>query len=202
MRLLKISATAKKQVFFEPGESPSNQKVVVVLVNWHGWRDTISCLDSLLQLDYKNHEIVVVDNASTDDSVTRIKEKHPAVHIIINDRNKGFGGGCNPAIIWAFERNAQLVWLLNNDTVVESQTLTELAHELDDHPEVAAVGSVLYYMHDKSLVQAWGGGWVDFRLGTARHLYNKPPPGRLDYLTAASILIRSVALEKIGLFDE
>ncbi len=50
------------------------QKVVILIINWNGWRDTIECLESLYQNDYHNYEIVVIDNGSNDDSINKIKE--------------------------------------------------------------------------------------------------------------------------------
>ena len=48
--------------------------VVILIINWNGWRDTIECLESIYQNDYSNYEVVVVDNGSNDESITKIKE--------------------------------------------------------------------------------------------------------------------------------
>ena len=53
------------------------KRVAVVVLNWNGWKDTISCVESLQQLDYPDFWLIVVDNASSDDSVTRIKAAMP-----------------------------------------------------------------------------------------------------------------------------
>lgn len=185
-----------------PGEPGMTPKVGVVLLNWHGWRDTINCLESLQSLDYPAFEIVVVDNASTDDSVQQIKRAFPHVQLLQNERNKGFGGGCNPGIRWVMERGAEMVWLLNNDTKVEPNTLTALVHCLLEQPRRVAAGSVLYYMDEPHRVQAWGGGRINFWLGTSKHFHHKPRPEELDYLTAASLLVKANSLKTAGLFDE
>ena len=177
-------------------------KVGVVLLNWHGWRDTICCLESLETLDYPALEIVVVDNASSDDSVEQIKRAFPRVELLQNERNKGFGGGCNPGIRWVMERDAELVWLLNNDTKVEPNTLSALVQCLVEKSRRVAAGSVLYYMDEPNRVQAWGGGHINFWLGTSKHFHHKPSPEELHYLTAASLLVKVNALKTAGLFDE
>ena len=63
-----------------PGSWPS---VAIILLNWHGWRDTLACLASLEKLDYPNYQIVVVDNGSTDDSVERIREAYSEAHLLL-----------------------------------------------------------------------------------------------------------------------
>ena len=61
--------------------------VCCVIVNWNGWRDTLDCLASLREQDYDNLQIIVVDNASTDDSVERIRGAFPAATVIETGKN-------------------------------------------------------------------------------------------------------------------
>ena len=176
--------------------------VALILLNWHGARDTIACLDSLASLDYPNYRVLVVDNGSMDDSVARIRAAHPEVPILETGRNIGFSGGCNVGIRRALEEGADYIWLLNNDTTVDPQALTAMVAVAEANPGLGAVGSVLYYLDSPKDIQAWGGGRVCFWSGRARHLLNPVPSARLHYLTAASVLLRRRALEEIGLLDE
>jgi GT2 family glycosyltransferase len=82
----------------EGNDVKAGPTVYIILLNWHGWRDTIACLDSLASLEYTNYRVLVVDNGSTDDSVARIRAAHPEVPIIETGRNLGFSGGCNVGI--------------------------------------------------------------------------------------------------------
>jgi len=52
----------------------NSQKVAIIILNWNGWQDTIECLESVYQIDYPDYEVIVVDNASTDNSIEKIKE--------------------------------------------------------------------------------------------------------------------------------
>jgi GT2 family glycosyltransferase len=176
--------------------------VYIILLNWHGWRDTIACLDSLVSLDYNDYRVLVVDNGSTDDSVARIRAAHPDVPLIETGRNRGFSGGCNVGIRTALEDGAEYVWLLNNDTTVDPHALSALVAVADTDPRVGAVGSALYYFDDPKQIQAWGGGSVSFWTGRSRHHLNPVPPENLHFLTAASVLLRCNALEQVGLLDE
>jgi len=176
--------------------------VHIILLNWHGWQDTIACLDSLASLDYTNYHVLVVDNGSKDDSVARIHAAHPEVPILETGRNLGFSGGCNVGIRRALEEGADYVWLLNNDTTVNPQALNAMVAVAEADPKVGAVGSVLYYLDNPKDIQAWGGGRVCFWSGRTRHHLGPVPSARLHYLTAASILLSRRALEEVGLLDE
>ncbi len=171
-------------------EKPASPVVYVILLNWHGWRDTIVCLDSMAKIDYQNAHTLVVDNGSTDDSVARIHDAHPEVSIIETGRNLGFSGGCNVGVRRALEEGADYIWLLNNDTTVDPQALSAMVSLAEADPMVGAVGSVLYYLDNPKDIQAWGGGRVCFWSGRTRHHLNPVPSAKLHYLTAASILLR------------
>lgn len=177
-------------------------KVQILLLNWNGWPDTLKCLHSLRSMEYSNYHILVVDNGSKDDSVSHIREAHPNLEIIKNEKNLGFGGGCNVGIRYALEQGAEFIWLLNNDTQVDSGALGAMVRLANSDHRVAAVGSVLYYMAAPTQVQAWGGGKTNLWTGLSQHFHAPATDRELHYLTAASLLLRREALLDVGLFDE
>ena len=180
----------------------SSEIVYTIVLNWNGWPHTLKCLDSLTKIDYVNNKVVVVDNASSDDSCLEIKNAYPGVKLLRSNVNLGFGGGCNIGIRYALSQGASYIWLLNNDTLVESATLKALVNQMTCDPCNGAVGSVLRYMNKPSQIQAWGGGYVNFLTGRSHHCFAPVDPKTLDYLTAASLLLRKEALESVGIFDE
>ena len=182
-----------------PAPPPS---VCCVVLNWNGWRDTVACLESLRHSSYPHLEIVVVDNGSTDDSARMIRQKDPTVEILEVHSNLGFAGGNNRGIRLALDRGVKYVWLLNNDTIVETETLTEMIAVAENDQQLGEVGCILYYADQPNKVQAWAGGAVSLWTGTSRHYRQPVPPERLDYLTAASVLIPSHVLRQVGLLDE
>ncbi|MEM3795628.1 MAG: glycosyltransferase family 2 protein, partial [Thermoprotei archaeon] len=183
--------------------SSNNEPLVyIILLNWNGWQDTIACLNSLASLEYTNCRVLVVDNGSMDDSVTRIRVAHPEVPIIETGRNLGFSGGCNVGIRRALEEGADYIWLLNNDTTVDPKALAAMVKVAETDPGVGEVGSVLYYFDSPNDIQAWGGGRVSFWTGRSPHYFSHVPNTKLQYLTAASVLIRRRTLEEVGLLDE
>lgn len=176
--------------------------VYTIVLNWNGWRDTIDCLRSLGQLDYPNYRILVVDNASTNDSVQQIKSAFPNIELIETDTNLGFAGGNNIGIRYAISRSAKYIWLLNNDTIVMPDTLTKLVDIARFDQRVGMVGTVLYYADQPKKVQAWGGGRVNLWTGRTHHILSSNSASSLNYLTAASVLVPTSALAEVGLLDE
>lgn len=176
-------------------------EVVIIIVNWNGWQDTNSCLDSLKSLDYPNFRIIVIDNNSTDDSVNQISASHPNVNLIRTCHNLGFSGGCNVGISSAIDEDAEYVWLLNNDTVINQLTLKEMIILSDTNANIGAVGSRIYYMNESNKIQAWGGGSFSFWTGRTRHILSPASERKLHYITASSILIRCKTLKEIGFLD-
>ena len=176
--------------------------VYIILLNWHGWQDTIACLESLASLDYTNYRVRVVDNGSTDDSVARIRAAHPEVPILEAGCNLGFSGGCNVGIRRALEEGADYIWLLNNDTTVDPQALTAMVAVAEADNKIGAIGSVVYHMVCPEKIQAWGGGWVSHFTGRAGHNLNGSENKKIQYITGTSILIKRKALETVGLLDE
>src|ERR1700722_3991033 len=177
-------------------------KVYIVLVNWNGWNDTASCLSSLQSLDYENRKIIVVDNGSTDDSAARLRKAFPWVEIILAGANLGFPGGCNVGIRRALAEGADYVWLLNSDATADPEALQALVERAESDSGVGAVGSAIFCMEEPTQLQVWGGGYVNFWLGHARHFLKPVSDEEVQYITGASLLIPRRALETVGLLDE
>ena len=102
-------------------------KVIAVVLNWNDAASTLRCVEALRQAGTLPAEIVVVDNGSTEAfAATLESELGGFCHIIETGSNLGYAGGLRPGVDYALDRNADLVWILNNDTIVESSTLAEL----------------------------------------------------------------------------
>ena len=103
-------------------------KVTIIILNWNGIEDTTVCLESLKRISYPNYEILVVDNASTGNDVEILEKKYSGyVKLIKNDKNTGFAGGNNIAIKKMIgEGKSSYALILNNDTIVTPEFLTEM----------------------------------------------------------------------------
>jgi GT2 family glycosyltransferase len=190
-----VAAESKSRLRSEP-------KVLILVLNWNNWPDTRACLISLQNLDYRNCELLVLDNGSTDDSVERLSQQFPAIEILELENNLGFSGGNNAGIRIALARQSVYVWLLNNDTIVDRMALQAMVKKAESDARIAAVGSAIYSASRPEQLQAWGGGYVDFWLGRSRHFRAPVADERLQFLTGASLLLRLSVIDILGSWDE
>lgn len=187
-----------------------NSLVYIVLLNYNGTRDTVDCIQSLLGLDYPNYRILVIDNGSMVSCVAEVKKAFPQVEAIDSGGNLGFAGGCNLGIRIALEQGAEYVWLLNNDTVVEKETLTALVRGLEADQKCGIMGSKILD-HRTGRIDSAGGrifpfillhGWTENtgRGETDRGQYDQDR--EVDYAPGASMLVRGVAIRETGMMEE
>ncbi|MCL4526372.1 MAG: glycosyltransferase [Gammaproteobacteria bacterium] len=180
--------------------------VYIILLNWNSAADTLRCLRALTLLRGVQARVMVVDNGSEAADLERLRSGIArwglAVDLVETGENLGFGGGCNIGMRRALARGAEFVWLLNNDAVPHPDALQAMLRVMEGDAQIGAVGSVIYDLERPERVQTWGGGRVWRWAGVARHRRWPIAARRLDYLTAASILLRREALERTGLFDD
>ena len=158
--------------------------VYVIVLNWNGAKDTCLCVNSLLQMNYDKFRIVIVDNKSTDDSYTTIKNevinkvsdnsqatiitsedinKHKVkpdekIIYIQSDYNRGYAGGNNLGVKFALNQDdADYVWVLNNDTEVDVNALQYLVDKCNQDSNIGICGSRLVYFDDRETQQGLGG---------------------------------------------
>ena len=123
-------------------------KVFAITLNWNGKADTVECIASLKKSDYPNIEIIIVDNGSTDGSVSAIRTEFPDIIIVENQRNLGYAKGFNRGIEHAYERAADYFLILNNDTSIDPAAITELVKIAERDENIGFVtGKVFWYTH-------------------------------------------------------
>jgi len=189
--------------------SSNSPRVFIIVLNWNGKDDTLECLDSLQKLDYQNFEIVVVDNGSTDGSENVIRSSFPSVRFLQTGKNLGYAGGNNVGMRFALEHGADYVWLLNNDTVVDSRALTSLVEIAQADPKIAFVGSKIYFYDRHNLIWCVG-GTIDLAAGgrTDHPGMHQEDKGQFEkisdvgYVSGCSLLAGRAAISAIGLLPE
>jgi hypothetical protein len=187
----------------------------IVIVSYNARPDLERCLESLHAAPpAMPHDITVVDNASTDGGLDRLREQWPATQVIALDRNRGFAAGNNAGIRAS---RGELVLLLNSDTVVPPGAIDRLVDRLAAHPEAAAAGprlvdgtgraelsfgrmiSPLGELRQKAIGAAYAAGfgpataWVE--RATRRERF-------VDWVSGACLLVRRADAEAVGLLDE
>jgi len=114
--------------------------VSIIIVNYNGKEYLEKCLKSLMKIAYKNYEIIIVDNNSTDDSLEFVKNKYPSIIIIKLDKNHGFA---EPNNIGAKIAKGDFLLFLNNDTVVNPNFLEKMVNVLNKDSKIAICQSLL-----------------------------------------------------------
>ncbi len=116
-------------------QQSSMDKLAIVILNWNGAEMLKKYLPSVLQYSREEAVVYVADNASTDNSITLLKEQFPEVRLILLEKNWGFAEGYNKALE---QVDAEYYLLLNSDIEVTPNWLTPLLSFMDSHQEVAA----------------------------------------------------------------
>ncbi|HEX3723148.1 MAG TPA: glycosyltransferase family 2 protein [Nitrolancea sp.] len=174
-----------------------------VIVNYSAAAYLDSCLRALSENQIPPDEIVVVDNASNDDSLADLAG-WPQVVVEASSRNLGFAGGANRGI----ERtDAPIVLVLNPDVEVDATFGDKLLHTFGSDEKLGAAGAKLRYPDGKVLQHA--GGELDRRLLTTQHRgYQQPDqgqwdnPANVDFVTGGAMALRRAAFDQVCGFDE
>lgn len=187
--------------------------VAIILLNWNGYNDTYECLKSLETLEYSNFHVFLVDNASKDDSFVKLtndfEEGQFSVKMTLmqSGGNLGFAGGNNVAIKKAYDQGYQYIWLLNNDTTINSDALSTLVNVIHNDDSIGIVGSKIYFAGTDLIWFA--GGNVNVYTGATNHIgirdtdlgqYNKIK--EVSYIVGCSLLFRRELIDRLGYLVE
>jgi len=183
-------------------------KAYVVIVNWNGLDDTIECIKSVKNISYPNCGIILVDNGSKDSPIDNIKEIYKDIIFIENKKNLGFAEGNNVGIRVALDNEAKYIWLLNNDTIVHRDALTEMIDVGEKIPKSGILGSKIYY-YDKPDFIWFAGATINWKRAVSYHtgINQKDHPqysvlNEVDRITGCSMVVKRELCENIGLMDE
>lgn len=222
-----------------------NSRVSIIILNWNGWKDTIECLESLYRIDYPYFDIVVVDNASEDNSIEKIKkyakgeievqseffegnvENKPVIIkeytkeeaenannnekfnnlsskkkliLIKNEKNYGFAEGNNIGIKYSLKAlKSDYIFLINNDTVVKKNFLSELIRVSSLKDNTGIVGCKICYYDDPD--KTWSsdckiGFWTGRLPDTGSKMVKET-----DWVSGCGFLIKVDLIRKMGLLD-
>jgi len=229
--------------------------VSIIILNWNRSNDTIECLESLYQINYSNYNVILVDNASENESLQKIREycngkinvesnffmykkenkpielfeyskeeseamddlqerytnltSNRKLILLKNDENYGFAEGNNVGLRFALKiLNSDYILLLNNDTVVEGNFLTELVELAESDDVIGFVGPKTYFYNEKNVLQVAGGAEVDLKHCETHEIgFKEVDDGSYDnyyepdYIGGSCILTKKKVIEEIGILD-
>ncbi len=185
-------------------QKDSPLKVSIVVPNWNGMRFVGMCLDSLAQLDFEGHEVIVVDNGSVDGSREMIEKQYPWVRLLKMPDNMGFAIACNEGIKAS---NAEYIVLLNNDIEVTSDWLKELYEGMERYPECGMGTTKMMFLDNRDVFYNTGDLFHSWSAGGGRGQGEKDT-GQYeeeDYVFGACAgagIYRREFFKQVGLFDE
>ncbi|NVO02404.1 MAG: glycosyltransferase family 2 protein [Bacteroidetes bacterium] len=195
-------------------EINSQPSIAIIILNWNGYNDTIACLKSIAECNYNNFEIILLDNASADNSVNQIKKwinedqeisarkfqlkgnsvnseilkEDIGITFIENSENFGFAKGNNIGIAEALKEGFGYVMLLNNDTVVEKNFLDELISFFEKNKEYSVASPQIRYYSKPEII--WNCGGLISNYGSRKYFYDDKNYSELpetDFLTISFI---------------
>lgn len=181
--------------------------VSIIIVNWNGLSQMRECLESLSEISYKNYEVIISDNGSTDGSLqylAKIKNKFPKLIIVKNSKNLGYAEGNN---VCYEKANGELILLLNNDTIVTPGFLNPLVNTLLSNKKIGGVQPKIFSYPKKEIIDSVGSYFINS--GFLYHGgHNKEDKGmhsvnsEIFTMKGACMLLKREVLEKVGgIFD-
>ena len=191
--------------------SDIKSSVSIVIPHWNNVDVLSECLESILNTDFENFETIVVDNASTDNSVALVRSNYPNVKLIENDKNYGYAGGCN---IGAEAASGDFLIFLNNDTVQEKDWISNLIKTINSDDKIAAVQPKILNYYDRNVFDYAGGsgGHMDiycFPFARGRIFsFQENDEGQYNnkekcfWSSGTCFMVRRELFQKAGGFDE
>jgi len=202
-----------------PGWYPLREPMVsIIIVSWNGWRDLERCLASIVGSARRHDEVLVIDNASNDGTVERLRRDYPWVRLIANAENLGHTRGINQGFALA---QSPFLLVLDADTEFPPDMIDGLLQFLIEHPEVDVVAPRTYnpdggvqetarnlprpinslFGRQSVLTQLWPSNSFSRRY-LAQDKLRSDQPYRVEQISAACMLIRASVLRDAGGFDE
>lgn len=179
-----------------------------VTLSWNRKEDTLACLRSLRDSDYPNLRAVLVDNASTDDTVVAVHAELPEVTTLVNSTNLGYAAGVNVGLRHALEQNADFVLILDNDATIAPDALTHMMCIMHSDSTVGLLTPKILFYNQPDII--WCTGHKQRRVTLAaidddlgKHISEvEGAPRPRDYAPCCGLLIRRSVLENVGLLEE
>lgn len=160
------------------------------------------CLQSIVNQDYPNMEIIAVDNASTDATSEMVKKKFPQVKLIINSINLGSTGGMNTGLKIA---TGQFIWFIDHDNILNSNMLSEMIKLAVTNQNIGIVVPKIYYWEKKDTI--WAAGTSVGEITGINYSREGKDIGQYDKvedvdIAPANFIVRKDVIDKIGFYDD
>ena len=182
--------------------------VYLIVLNYKGYGDTCECVDNLLQQNYENYKILIVDNDSQDESFEKLRIRYPQIPIVQTGKNLGYAGGNNIGIHIAVKEGAQYIGILNNDIRAEEDVVSKMVTAFAQDDKLGMIGPAICEWNSDIIQSA--GASINFFTGNSI-LYHKGESYLEieksniiygNYLGGAALFFRPSILDAIGNIPE
>jgi GT2 family glycosyltransferase len=178
-------------------------ELTVVVLNWNAAKDTVNCVQQIVAWQHLNPAILVVDNASSDDSLKIIARECPTIQLISNAENLGFAGGTNRGISEALSVGNAPILLLNNDAFINEGDVIRLLETLEKNDKIGFIGPLLYDADKEDrLLSAGGKNPIKHHHTRILTLTPGEPVRSVEYVSGTAVIIRAEVFRRVGLLDE
>lgn len=182
----------------------------IIICNFNKVEYLKGCLRTLYKSNFEklSYDVIVVDNASTDESVEFVKKNYPSIILLQNETNTGGSGGFDRGIRYAMQKKYDYVVLLDNDILLESNTILNLYKYIKLNPKAGVVGSKICTMDNPDILQEMG-SFIDYEnkfnvytpLKSHKDDSLLPEVVECDYVPACCMITTKEVLEKVGSFN-
>jgi GT2 family glycosyltransferase len=190
-----------------------NPQIGIILVTYNDELNLQPFFSSLDSQSYLNFHVYLIDNNSSDDSVSRAKTLFPSIKIRKLEQNLGFAGANNIGAELAISDGCELLYISNNDVELERDCIKELVGLFNRDSELVCAGPIILKgtsANEKNIIQEYGGKIDFFRCRKEKYLKNRsyekekkiPEILEVDFIMGGALMIKAEVVQKIGLFDE
>lgn len=183
-------------------------KRAIILLNFNSYQDTFECVVSILNSNESDYHIYIVDNASQDDSLLKLRNKFEEISLISfisSSQNLGFSGGCNLGIKEALKQDFGYILLLNNDTIVKDAFLSEMQIIANSNSDIGIIGGKSLFHDDRESIWDAGGYICEKTYRGVRRSGSHPDindVNEVSFITCCLALVKAEVFEEIGLLPD
>jgi GT2 family glycosyltransferase len=181
--------------------------ITALIINWNGQsyiKDTLERITGLSLLS----KIIVIENASDDNSAGIISQTFPKIQLVSNTQHLSFTECINYGLTEAFNKGSEYIWLLGSDVLVEENSLKNLVEIADKYKDVGMISSKVFVYPNKDAVIYYAGGIMDwYHLMPTHRGQGQIDAGQFehdvetDFVLPLSTLINSRVIKEVGLLD-
>lgn len=189
-------------------------KVSIIVINYNGGNEVFRFIDSLIDLKYRNKHIIIVDNASKDNSGINLKKDwkgNSLIEVLLNNKNVGYTAGCNIGIERAVSCNSKYIVITNYDVeIINYKIIQQMVDFMETTPKIGIAGPKVYINKNGEIqntvivfttLLGYIVDWIRGNILKTKKSYRIEKPIEVDAVNGVFAMYRAQVFKEIGLFD-